>query len=907
MTRKLFLGLLVILLFLPARTSAQSETAVPQITYTSGDNYLVVEVLDDDLIHFEAGQGSPPAAGTPLAISPMVQKTNYPGPTSFSDDGQGTLVTAELQVQVDAQTLCSTVWDLTKAEPLLLTAVCPQDLDARKSSLVIDHAATQDVYGLGEKFRTPGEPNGDWIGSARDPGLFGNVMEEFSGGMVGNAQFPILYALGAGRDNYALFVDVVYKQEWEFIGDEWSMTTSADPLRWYLLGGPDLPDLRADYLELNGRPSVPPKALFGLWVSEYGYDNWAELDDKWQTLNANQFPQDGFVLDLQWFGNIHPPSQMGSISWDLDNFPDPTAKIAELREDGLGLILIEESYVDDELQNFGLMASQSYLVKACGTCGPATMREWWGNGGMVDWTNEEGSAFWHDLVRQPLIEAGVFGHWTDLGEPEMVAPNSWYAGLPGLELHDQLANNNIYNLLWAKSIFLGYQRNGVTQRPVILSRSGTTGIQRYGAAMWSADIGSNFDSLAAHMNAQMHMSLSGLDYFGTDVVGFHRGNISQADLDELYTVWLANSALLDVPVRPHTENLCNCKETAPDRVGDLASNLANVRLRYALSPYYYSLAHLAAQTGAPVVPPLFFYYQDDPQTRDLGDHKLLGHDMLVRTVTEAGITAVPVYLPAGQWVNFHTGEWIDSSGQWLDDVPTTQDGLFQLPIFVRAGAIVPQMFVDEQTMNMYGLRRDGSTRGELIVYVVPAPEPTSFTLFEDDGRSTAYQSGELQTTQISQRWLDGQIAVEIAAAEGSYDGAPTSRDNVLKLAVGDAGATAVSVNSTDLAKLDSMEAWDTAVSGYILTNGELWAKSGPLPVTEPKQFVVTLDQPGEEAAEVEVVEVESTAVPTQTPAVSETTPSEPAPNRTLLFIGLAIALVLLVGGWLYIQQRRSQM
>ncbi|MCA9902136.1 MAG: DUF5110 domain-containing protein, partial [Anaerolineales bacterium] len=527
--------------------------------------------------------------------------------------------------------------------------------------------------------------------------------------------------------------------------------------------------------------------------------------------------------------------------------------------------------------------------------------------GMVDWTNEAGAAFWHDLVRQPLIEAGVFGHWTDLGEPEMVAPNSWYAGLPGLELHDQLANNNIYNLLWAKSIFLGYQRNGVTQRPVILSRSGTTGIQRYGAAMWSADIGSNFDSLAAHMNAQMHMSLSGLDYFGTDVVGFHRGNISQADLDELYTVWLANSALLDVPVRPHTENLCNCKETAPDRVGDLASNLANVRLRYALSPYYYSLAHLAAQTGAPVVPPLFFYYQDDPQTRDLGDHKLLGHDMLVRTVTEAGITAVPVYLPAGQWVNFHTGEWIDSSGQWLDDVPTTQDGLFQLPIFVRAGAIVPQMFVDEQTMNMYGLRRDGSTRGELIVYVVPAPEPTSFTLFEDDGRSTAYQSGELQTTQISQRWLDGQIAVEIAAAEGSYDGAPTSRDNVLKLAVGDAGATAVSVNSTDLAKLDSMEAWDTAVSGYILTNGELWAKSGPLPVTEPKQFVVTLDQPGEEAAEVEVVEVESTAVPTQTPAVSETTPSEPAPNRTLLFIGLAIALVLLVGGWLYIQQRRSQM
>jgi alpha-glucosidase (family GH31 glycosyl hydrolase) len=902
LTRKYILGLLAIIFFLPTQTSAQGDTAVPYLTFTTADSYLVVEVLDDDLIHFEAGQGTPPAAGAPLATSPMVQKTDYPGPTSFTDDGQGTLTTAELQVQVDPQTLCSTVLDLSHEEALVLTAVCPQDLDARKSSLVIDPAATQHVYGLGEQFRTPGEPNGDWVGSEREPGLFGNVMEEFSGGMVGNAQFPILYALGAGRDNYALFVDAVYKQEWEFIGDEWSMTTSADPLRWYLLGGPDLPDLRADYLELSGRPLVPPKALFGLWVSEYGYDNWAELDDKRQSLNENQFPQDGFVLDLQWFGNIRPPSQMGSLSWDLANFPDPAAKIAELREDGLGLILIEESYVDDDLQNFGLMASQSYLVKACDTCGPATMREWWGNGGMVDWTNEAGAAFWHDRVRQPLIEAGVFGHWTDLGEPEMVAPNSWYAGLPGLELHDQLANNNIYNLLWAKSIFLGYERSGVTQRPVILSRSGTTGIQRYGAAMWSADIGSNFDSLAAQMNAQMHMSFSGLDYFGTDVGGFHRGNISEADLNELYTVWLANSALLDVPLRPHTENLCNCKETAPDRVGDLASNLANVRLRYALSPYYYSLAHLASQTGAPVVPPLVFYYQDDLETRELGDHKLLGRDILVRTVTEPGVTAVPVYLPAGQWVNFHTGEWISSSGQWLEDVPTTNDGLFQLPLFVRTGAIVPQMFVDEQTMNLYGLRRDGSTRDELIVYVVPAPEPTSFTLFEDDGRSPAYQSGALQTTPLSQHWLDGQITVDIAAAEGSYDGAPTSRDNVLKLAVGDEIVTAVSLNGTALPELASMAAWETAVSGYVIAAGELWAKSGPLPVAQPKQFVVTLDQPVEK---VEEVAVESTAVPTQPPATPEATASQPAPNRTPLYIGLALVLVLLVGGWFY-TQRRSQ-
>ncbi|MEJ2749542.1 MAG: glycoside hydrolase family 31 protein, partial [Anaerolineae bacterium] len=680
--------------------SIEAQTAVatiPQIKYENGSAYLLVEFLDDDLVHFESGSGGGPSDEAAIDTTPMVAKTDYAGPTAFNDDGQGTLTTAELQVIVDGQTLCSTVIDLVRE--VELTAVCPQDLDQRKKVLTIDPQSMQAVYGLGEEFRAPGEPNGDWVGSRRTPGVVGNEMEGYSGGAVGNAQFPIMYALGDGFDNYALFVDAVYKQEWDFTGAPWTMTTAADPLRWYVFTGPDLPDLRADYLELTGRPPVPPKPLFGLWVSEYGYDDWAELDDKRQTLDENQFPQDGFVLDLQWFGGIQTPSQMGSLSWDLTNFPDPAAKIAKLQtEEGLELILIEESYVDQGLSNFGRMASQSYLVKSCETCGPVIFQaKWWGTGGMVDWTNEDAAALWHDMNRQPLVDIGVLGHWTDLGEPEMFAPNDWYAGLSGLDLHDEAANHNLYNLKWAESIDQGYARNEVTQRPAILSRSGTTGIQRYGAAMWSADIGSNFDSLAAQMNAQMQMSFSGIDYFGSDIGGFHRGNISGADLDELYTVWLANSALLDVPVRPHTENLCNCKETAPDRIGDLASNLANIRLRYSLSPYLYSLAHRAYLAGEPIVPPLVFYFQEDANTRELGDHKLLGADLLVRTVTEPGVTAVPVYLPAGQWVDFYSGAWIDSAGGWLEDVPVVDGDLFRLPLFLRAGAIVPRMAVDEQT------------------------------------------------------------------------------------------------------------------------------------------------------------------------------------------------------------------
>lgn len=894
--KKLFLIISVVLivvliLFIQPLPDILAQTAVatiPQIKYETGSAYLLVEFLDDDLVHFESGVGSGPGDGAAIYTTPMVAKTDYAGPTEFSDDGQGTLTTAELQVIVDGQTLCSTVIDLVRE--VEVTAVCPQDLDQRKKVLAIDPQSMQAIYGLGEEFRTPGEPNGDWLGSRRTPGIVGNEMEGYSGGAVGNAQFPVLYALGDGFDNYALFVDVVYKQEWDFTGAPWTMTTAADLLRWYVLTGPDLPDLRADYLELTGRPPVPPKALFGLWVSEYGYDDWAELDDKRQTLDENGFPQDGFVLDLQWFGGIQAPSQMGSLSWDLANFPDPAAKIAQLaEEEGLGLVLIEESYVDQGLSNFGRMASQSYLVKSCATCGPALMPPaWWGTGGMVDWTNEAGAAFWHDTIRQPLIDMGILGHWTDLGEPEMFAPNSWYAGLPGLELHDQQANHNLYNLKWAESIWLGYERNEVMQRPVILSRSGTSGIQRYGVAMWSADIGSNFDSLAAQMNAQMHMALSGVDYFGSDVAGFHRGNIGGTDLDELYTVWLANSALLDVPVRPHTENLCNCKETAPDRVGDLASNLANVRLRYSLSPYLYSLAHRAYLAGEPVVPPLVFYFQDDANTRQLGDHKLLGADLLVRTVTEPGISTVSVYLPAGQWVDFYSGAWIDSAGGWLENVPVVDGGLFRLPLFLRAGAIVPRLAVDEQTMNLAGLRRDGSVRDELIVQIVPAPEATNFTLYEDDGRSTAYQSGAVRTTELSQQWVGTDINIAIEAASGEYEGAVTERNNVIQVALNGEPIRDVLLDGASLPALAALADFEAAERGWYQGETAVYAKSGILSVDTAKQFTIQLAG----LPEIAPVPDEVTAVPAAPPVETATDSNLSASLVWGIFI---VVLVLLAG------------
>src|SRR5690606_18753202 len=96
---------------------------------------------------------------------------------------------------------------------------------------------------------------------------------------------------------------------------------------------------------------------------------------------------------------------------------------------------------------------------------------------------------WHDAQRQHLLDEGVVGHWLDLGEPEMYDANDWaYGVLPGKHAHADY--HNLYSLKWAESIAAGYERNDSTARPFMLTRAAAAGIQRFGAATWSADIGS---------------------------------------------------------------------------------------------------------------------------------------------------------------------------------------------------------------------------------------------------------------------------------------------------------------------------------------------------------------------------------------------------------------------------------
>jgi len=826
----------------------KAYSGIARTEFSSGGSYLIVEFLDDDLAHFELSAEAGPGPDDPIYTTQQIDKIDYAGPTAFTQNGN-TLTTSDMKVVVNTTTLCADVYDTTHNPDVLLHTVCPLNLTQAWKGLTFTKEGMANAYGLGEQFFTGGSADGDWVGRVRTPGNSqGNAMiYDAENGPVSNTQIPVLFAVGSNSENYGLLVDQPYKQQWDLTGDPWKMETWGDQIRWYTMTGPDLPDLREDYLELTGRPPVPPKKALGLWVSEYGYDNWTEVNDTLNGLRNADFPVDGFLLDINWFGGVTAGSDntnMGTLAWDTANFPNPATTIANYEaNDGIGLITIEESYVGAGLAEHDDLEAEGFLVRnGCSACSPVylTSNDWWGRGGMIDWTQPAAGDYWHDQKRQALVDDGIIGHWLDLGEPEMYDANDWTAGvLPGK--HDHADYHNLYNLAWAESVATGYNDNAEPQRLFILSRSGAAGIQRFGAAMWSGDIGSTLQALASQQNVQMHMSMSGIDYYGSDIGGFRREMLN-SDLNELYTQWFANGSWFDVPVRPHTENLSGTNETSPALIGDTASNLANIRQRYELTPYYYSLAHRAYLYGEPLVPPLVYYYQNDNNVREMGNEKLIGRDILVGVVAGAGERQRNIYLPAGDWVNYHTNQTYTSTGQWFNAIPLWINGEFRLPAYVRAGAILPKMYVDDQTMNVTGRRLDQSTRDELIVRVYADSTASSFTIYEDDGTTTAYEAGSVRTTLASQSLSGSTATVTIASSSGTYAGAPSSRNNVVEL-VADTQASAVTFNGSALTQYNNKAAFDAASSGWYNAGSNLIvAKSGSASVSAAKTFVFTLGQ-----------------------------------------------------------------
>jgi alpha-glucosidase len=243
-------------------------------------------------------------------------------------------------------------------------------------------------------------------------------------------------------------------------------------------------------------------------------------------------------------------------------------------------------------------------------------------------------------------------------------------------------------------------------------------LQRYGAH-WTGDNRSDWDHLRLSIQMVLSLGLSGIPIVGADVGGFTGG-----PTPELFARWMQVGAFTPF-FRVHS--MQGSPNQEPWAFGEEVEAIARqyIELRYRLLPYLYTAVWQAASTGCPIARPLSFVYPEDRNTYSLDDEYLWGDSFLMAPVIKPGARGRPVYLPAGQWLDFWSNR--PHEGGQIIDVEAPLD---KLPLFVKAGSIIPlwpvQQFVGEQVIDQLDLR----------VYWT-AGEHTSL-YYEDDGLSPDY-------------------------------------------------------------------------------------------------------------------------------------------------------------------------
>jgi alpha-glucosidase len=187
-----------------------------------------------------------------------------------------------------------------------------------------------------------------------------------------------------------------------------------------------------------------------------------------------------------------------------------------------------------------------------------------------------------------------------------------------------------------------------------------------------------------------------------------------------------------------------------------------LKLRYRLLPYIYSSFVISSQTGAPIQAPLIYDHQYDPNVRDIDDQYMFGPNILVAPVFAAGQTKRDVYLPEGEWFDWHTGKHYVSNGETFN----THAPLERIPMFVHAGAVIPML--EEAPLNTKDL---APKKIQLHVFVPEGNvEGYESMLQEDDGLTFDAADGNLVRTEFNFVRNGDRTVLEARATGKSFDG-----------------------------------------------------------------------------------------------------------------------------------------
>jgi len=555
--------------------------------------------------------------------------------------------------------------------------------------------------------------------------------------------FPFFIGIHSGTV-YGLFMDNTHKSYFDFgaTTDEQMSWFGADggDMNYYFFGAQTVAAILQDFTWLTGRMEMPPLWSLGYQQCRWSYMSAKEVVKVAHTFRKKQIPADVMYCDIDYMDKYK------IFTWDPETFPDPKAMIDQLKAMDFKLVTIVDPgiKIEEGYQQYDEGIAKKYFATYPngenyvanvwpGRCHfpdfyRTDVREWWGR------------AF------TALTEPGVEGFWNDMNEPA-----AWGQNIPDLVQFGKYTMpevRNAYGLEMARATYDGTKKLLDNKRPFVLTRAAYPGVQRY-SAVWTGD-NSAYD---AHMlmGARLvnSIGLSGVAFTGVDIGGF-TGNPTP----ELMVRW--NSLGVYTPMfRNHA-----CIGTIyrePWRWGrkNEAIIKKDIEHRYCLLPYLYSSFYQAHQTGLPVNRTLAIDYTHDENVYDAKyqNQFLFGDALLVAPVASTEYNT-KVYLPPGDWYRLSTHEKLKGGKVHKADAPLTD-----LPVFVKAGAIIPMQGVVQSTAD-HG-------DGILKLHIWYGKEQNMFTYYEDDGTTYNYEKGTYYKRVISFEPVEKRIV--LGPVEGNFE------------------------------------------------------------------------------------------------------------------------------------------
>ncbi len=626
--------------------------------------------------------------------------------------------------------------------------------------LCFDFSPDEGIYGLGQ-----GE-DGVWNNRHQNRYLYQH-----------NMRIPMPFFLS--DRGYGLLVDcgslMTFQDDAE---GSYLYLDTVGQLDYYVITGDSVAEAPFDAVidglrRLTGRAALPPKWAFGYIQSKERYRTAKELADVVRRYRELGVPLDGVVQDwLTW-----REGRWGEKRVDRARYGDLSQRMDEIHAMHAHAMVSVWPNMNSGTADWAQFSEKGWLLNDLST---------------YDAFNPEARALYWRQAKAELFDGGFDAWWCDSTEPFSgpdwggeVRREPWERFRLVGDEHKRFldpAQANLYALAHAWGIYENQRRDTPDRRVLNLTRSGYAGSQRYGAMLWSGDISARWDVMRSQIAEALGMAASGYPWWTLDIGGFFvvrenwqgrgcgcdsdpapkwfwQGDYEQGVDDlgyrELYVRWLQFGCSLPM-FRPHgtdtPREIWNFGKKGEPFYDAIEST---IKLRYRLMPYVYSLAGGVWRNNGMMLRPLLFDFPGDRRAAATADAFLLGRSLLVCPVTEPmrfGRGSAPLskperrtcYLPAGcDWYDFWTGERYPGGRQVTVDAP-----LERIPLFVRAGAIIPMA---------EGLQYAGQKpEGPLQIHVWRGADG-AFDLYDDAGDGYGYEQGDYTLTRL--RWDDAAAAL----------------------------------------------------------------------------------------------------------------------------------------------------